>query len=162
MLKIFKGLSLITIICCSLGDLSAQTLADRPSTENRRFPPLGHEEEEQFNRAMQNAIDQAEKTLKVAQYNATRHDIAPTWNTKLAYQQAITMYEVKKTLMNNFKGTESLRSSAVRSKLLNLLHSTDISTAELADLQSLVLNEKERIREEDQAQVQPQAPTFPQ
>lgn len=132
-------------------DLSARAI-DVPTNQiQQQYPPLSQEEIGKFNQQMQLAIDNAEKRTAAAQKFATRHDLAPTWESKLEFQQAITMLEVKKTLMNNFLGTESLRSAAVRSKLLNILNSSDITTADLAALQNLVLNEKERIRAEDQA-----------
>lgn len=129
--------------------LSAQT-AQETSVSTQTYPQLSQADLSRFDQLMQQAINAAEKRVETAQHFATRHDVSPTWDSKLEYQQAITMLEVKKTLMNNFKGTESLRSSAVRTKLLNLLNSSDITTADLANLQNLVLNEKERIRDEDQ------------
>jgi hypothetical protein len=96
------------------------------------------------------------------QERANRHDLAPTWDTKLELQNAIIQLEVKKTLMNNFKGTESLQSEAVRSKLLQTLNKSIITISDLADLQSLVQNEKARLQAErmqSQPQVQPQPQT---
>ncbi|MGK5594382.1 MAG: hypothetical protein ACSNEK_03375 [Parachlamydiaceae bacterium] len=142
--------------CCLLFAVFTQlplfSTIEAPSTheQQRQYPVLTPEEEDRFLKLMQQAIDKAEQTLKAAQHQATRHDVMPTWESKVEFQHAITMYEVKKTLMNNFKGTESLRSPAVRAKLLQVLNSADISTADLADLQSLVLNEKEHIHDEDQ------------
>lgn len=130
--------------CC---DLSARAIDS--STPTQYYPPLSQEEIGKYNQQLQQAIQNAENRVATAQKFATRRDVAPTWDSKLELQQAITMLEVKKTLMNNFLGTESLRSAAVRTKLLNLLNSPDITTADLAALQNLVLNEKERIRAED-------------
>lgn len=140
----------ITAVFCFY-DLSARVIDEPTNQTQQQYPPLSQEEIGKFNQQMQLAIDKAEKRAATAQKFATRHDVAPTWDSKLEFQQAITMLEVKKTLMNNFLGTESLRSAAVRSKLLNILNSSDITTADLAALQNLVLNEKERIRADDQA-----------
>lgn len=101
-----------------------------------------------FDTQMEQAIQKAEDETKKAQNNATRRDMAPTWNTKLELENAILQLEVKKTLVNNFKNTESLNSQAVRDKLLQVLNKPMITTADLADLQNLVLQEKARMKEE--------------
>lgn len=147
--KFFQRLLIVALALFPI--FSAFSAINETVNEQRQYPALSPEEGDEFMKKMQQAIDKAEKTLEAAQYQATRHDVMPTWESKIEFQHAITMYEVKKTLMNNFKGTESLRSRAVREKLLKVLNSSDISMADLADLQSLVLNEKEHIRAEDQA-----------
>jgi hypothetical protein len=97
---------------------------------------------------MQQAVSRAEDHVRRLQERATSPTDAPTWNTKLELQSAIIQLEVKKTLVNNFKGSEVLNSLNVRRKLLDVLNKSIITTADLADLQTLVLNEKARIQEE--------------
>jgi hypothetical protein len=107
-----------------------------------------------FEKKMDAAIARAEQDVKAQLANATRHDMAPTWNTKLEAQNAIVQLEVKKTLVGNFKGTESLKSPAVRELLLQILNKPLITTGDLADLQSLVLQEKAKLKAAAQAQSQ--------
>lgn len=103
-------------------------------------------QEDVFQKQMDDAIARAEQAVRNSQANATTHTNAPTWNTKLEYQNAIVQLEVKKTLVNNFKGTESLKSPLVREKLLQVLNKPMVTTADLADLQSLVLEEKTKMK----------------
>jgi len=107
-------------------------------------------------RKIDEAIQRAEKEVQRTQAGATAKNVMPTWNSKLELQNAITQLEVKKTLANNFRGTESLKSPLVREKLIQILNMPFITTANLADLQSLVLQEKARIRAEQNAS--PQTP----
>lgn len=110
------------------------------------YAPLSPEENRVFESQMQQAIQKAEEYVQQTQKVATDNTRAPMWTDKLQMQNAITQLEVKKTLVNNFVGTESLRSAAVRNKLLSILNQTNISTADLAGLQNLVLQEKQRIQ----------------
>lgn len=60
-------------------------------------------------------------------------------------EQAIVMLDVKRTLYANFVGTESIKKSPlVRQKLLQVLSQSDITKADLASLQALVQQEKNR------------------
>lgn len=102
--------------------------------------------EDDYENQLNAAIARAEQDVKDTQYSATRRDQAPTWNSKLEYQNAIVQLEVKKTLVNNFKGTESLKSPVVRAKLLQVLNKPMITTADLAELQSVVIEEKSKLR----------------
>lgn len=62
-------------------------------------------------------------------------------------EHAIVMLDVKRTLYANFYGTESVKQSpAVRKMLLQVLSQSDISTADLAALQNLVRQEKQRLK----------------
>lgn len=105
-------------------------------------------QEDDYENQLNAAIARAEQDVKDAQNSATRRDQAPTWNSKLEYQNAIVQLEVKKTLVNNFKKTESLKSPVVRAKLLQILNKSMITTADLAELQSVVIEEKSKMRAE--------------
>lgn len=60
-------------------------------------------------------------------------------------EQAIVMLDVKRTLYSNFYGTESIKKSPlVREKLLQVLSKSDITKSDLASLQALVQEEKNR------------------
>lgn len=107
-------------------------------------------QENDYENQLNAAIARAEQDVKAAQNSATRRDQAPTWNSKLEYQNAIVQLEVKKTLVNNFKNTESLNSPVVRAKLLQVLNKSMITTADLADLQSVVIEEKAKMRASQQ------------
>lgn len=115
-----------------------------------QYPVLDPQQQAQYSKQLSDAIARAEQSVKDNERNATRTDISPNWNSKLELQNAVIQLEVKKTLVNNFKGTDSLRSAAVRQKLLNVLNKSVITTADLADLQSLVIDEKAKIRAEQQ------------
>lgn len=105
-----------------------------------------------FESKMNDAVQKAENDVRALQAQATRRDMAPTWNTKLELENAIIQLDVKKTLVNNFKGTESLKSQLVQNKLLQVLNKPLITTADLADLQSLVLQEKNKMKMENPPQ----------
>lgn len=126
------------------------------SQNSNPYPTLSQQDMDGITQAMQQAINKAQKTLNEAGYDATRRDNMPQWSTKVEAQQAMTMFEVKKTLMANFKNSESLRSPAVRQKLLRVLNQDNIGISDLAELQNLVLQEKERIREGDLKALQDQ------
>ena len=112
-------------------------------------------QENDYENQLNAAIARAEQDVKDTQYSATRRDQAPTWNSKLEYQNAIVQLEVKKTLVNNFKGTESLKSPVVRAKLLQVLNKPMITTADLADLQSVVIEEKSKMKADSTIQPVP-------
>lgn len=127
-----------------------------------QYPPLTPDLEQSMEAQMNSAIANAEAYVKQTEYNATRTDMAPTWNTKLEMQNAIIQLEVKKTLVNNFKNTQSLRSPLVQQKLIAVLNLKNITTADLADLQNLVLQEKANIQAFDSQQsIVPQTTTAP-
>lgn len=114
-------------------------------------------EDDTFTRKMEEAISRQEDEVKRTQAQATRHDVAPAWNTKLEFQNATIQLEVKKTLVNNFKNSESLASPLVRNKLMEVLNKPMVTTADLVDLQTTVQQEKARMATE-KAQATPQKP----
>lgn len=136
----------------SFNGLSARAIDTSSSNQASSYAPLDSQQMDQFNKAMQQAIDNAQKKTDELAHFATRRDISPTWASKVQLKYAMIQLEVKKTLMNNFKDSEGIRSPAVREKLLKLLNSDEITTSDLADLQNLVLREKENIHEFDQRQ----------
>lgn len=90
--------------------------------------------DQQMNQAVQNA----EKNVQQLLTNATRTDVAPTWDSKLQLENAIIQLEVKKTLVENFRGAISLNSPVVRQRLLEVLNKDSITQADIAELQSLI------------------------
>jgi len=98
-----------------------------------------------FNSKLDAALQKAEADVQKAYVRATTHENIPTWDSKVFLENAAIQLEVKKTLVNNFKGTVSLQSAAVRAKLLEVLDKSIITQADLAELQSLVNQEKERL-----------------
>lgn len=110
------------------------------------YAPLTGQAALNYDAAVSKAIANAEANVANLQNRATRQDLAPTWNSKLELQNAIIQLEVKKTLVGNFRNTESLQSPVVRDMLLRILNKDIITTADLADLQSTVLEEKANIR----------------
>lgn len=142
----------------SFNGLSARS-TDLPSSSGGvTYAPLDSQQMDNFNKEMQQAINNAQKKTDELAHFATRRDISPTWASKVQLKYAMIQLEVKKTLMNNFKDSEAIRSFAVREKLLKLLNSDEITTSDLADLQNLVLREKETIHEFDQSQKAVPAP----
>lgn len=118
-----------------------------------RLPSETEQVDSNFSKQMNDAIQKQEQQVQNLKANATRKDVAPTWNSKLELENAIIQLEVKKTLVGNFAGTESLKSSLVRDRLLQVLNKPMITTADLADLQSLVLEEKAKMRSAAESQV---------
>ena len=98
-----------------------------------------------FNSKLDAALQKAEADVQKAYVGATTRENMPTWDSKLFLENAAIQLEVKKTLVNNFKGTVSLQSAAVRAKLLEILDKSIITQADLAELQSLVNQEKARL-----------------
>lgn len=127
----------ISVLCCFA------------SIEGAQYPALSSTQSTEFQKQLDSAVSTAE--TRVQELKSQKEGSTPTWNSKLELQNAIVQLEVKKTLVNNFKNTESLRSDSVRNKLAEILNKPIITTADLADLQSLVLQEKANIRAEDAA-----------
>lgn len=128
------------------------------SLHGLQYPPMTQEETANYQKQIEESIHNAEKALESAKYGATRRDVAPTSISKVALQNAIIQLEVKKTLVNNFRGTESLESPLVRRKLLDVLNKSMITPSDLADLQTLVIQEKAKIRDEKARNTPPPAP----
>lgn len=147
------------LICCT-SHLSAREIVTQPSTPQSvptqtaqsGYPQLTPEESDKFTMEMQKAIEKEQKRVNQLAERATSQQLLPTWSSKVELKQAMTMLEVKKTLMNNFKGSEAIRSPLVREKLLKLLNQDNIAISDLADLQNLTLHEKERIQSYNQEQ----------
>ncbi len=110
------------------------------------YPVLSQDELTAYYSQLQDAIGKAEAKVQEWKVQMQNPDRLPAQSDKVQFQHAIVQLEVKKTLFANFKGTESLRSSLVRQKLLEVLNNPAITEADLAELQSLVLEEKQKIR----------------
>lgn len=144
-MNMLKNLFLMAAVGFSFNALQA---------DSATYPPLSQQESNAFQNQVDQALKNAEKQVEAAKYSATRRDVAPTTVSKIELQNALIQLDVKKTLINNFKGTESLQSPLVRRKLLEVLNKSIIMPSDLADLQGLVLEEKAKIRAA-QAQTQP-------
>ena len=124
------------------------------------YPSVSQADMSNFEKQLEQAIKNAEKAVEAAKYSATRRDIAPTSVSKIELQNAIVQLDVKKTLVSNFRGSESIQSPLVRRKLIEVLNKSLIMPSDLADLQSLVLEEKAKIRaQKAQNQTTPPATT---
>ncbi len=91
------------------------------------------------------AVQKAENEAQTQFNNATRRDTVPLWSDKVQAENAIIQLEVKKTLANNFRGTASLQNPIIRAKLLEILNKSIILESDLAELQSLVNQEKAKL-----------------
>jgi hypothetical protein len=153
MIKLCNVIFFIAAVSISFGSLSADSSA---------YPAMNQAELTGYYNQLEQAINKAEKAVEQAKYEATRKDIIPSSVNTIALQNAIVQLDVKKTLVNNFKGTESLQSPLVRRELLAVLNKSLIMPSDLANLQGLVLEEKAKIRAaEAQAQTQSQSQTAP-
>jgi hypothetical protein len=110
------------------------------------YAPLTEEQLNSYYTEIYKALSKAEERVQALQTAVNDNSRAPAWNDKLELQHAIIQLEVKRTLFANFKGTESLRSALVRDKLLQVLNNPGITESDLADLQTLVLEEKAKIK----------------
>lgn len=110
------------------------------------YAPLTEEQLNSYYTEIYKALSKAEERVQGLQSAISNPGRAPAWNDKLELQHAIIQLEVKRTLFANFKGTESLRSAQVRDKLLQVLNNPGIKESDLADLQTLVLEEKAKIK----------------
>lgn len=140
-----KILFLIAAISFSFNTLKADSSV---------YPPLSQADNDSFEQQVAGALKNAEKQVEAARYSATRRDIAPTTVSKIELQNALIQMDVKKTLVSNFKGTESLQSPLVRRKLIEVLNKSIIMPSDLADLQTLVLEEKAKLRAQNQVPAQ--------
>lgn len=109
---------------------------------------------------MNAAVQKAENEVQVQFKNATRRDTVPLWSDKVQLENAIIQLEVKKTLVNNFKGTISLQSPLVRAKLIQLLNQDIIMESDLAELQNLVNQERTKLNAPAREPVQVPAPVY--
>lgn len=128
------------------------------------YPPLSQADASSFEKQIEQALQNAQKQVEAARNSATRRDVAPTTVSAIDLQNALIQLDVKKTLVDNFRGTESLQSPLVRRKLIEVLNKSIIMPSDLADLQGLVLEEKARIRAQNaqiQRQTQTQTQTVP-
>lgn len=139
MLKQIFSYSLLTVMLVIQGALL-----------EARLPSENEQVDSNFDIKLNDAVSKQQQLVQNLKANATRKDMAPTWNSKLELENAMIQLEVKKTLVGNFTGSESLKSSLVRNRLLEVLNKPMITTTDLADLQSLVLEEKARMRKEAQ------------
>lgn len=112
------------------------------------YPALTQSELDAYYSEIYQAIGKAEVRVQELQAVVSGGNELPTWNRKLELQHAYVQLEVKKTLFANFKGGESLRSPLVRQALLQVMNNPAISESDLAELQTLVLEEKAKIRAE--------------
>lgn len=87
------------------------------------------------------------------QAEMARKDVVHTQATEARYEMALTMLDVKRTLVSNFLNAQSLQSPVVRSLLLSILKQEVIMPSDLANLQSTVDIEK--------AKMQPVTPPTP-
>lgn len=115
-------------------------------TVEAAYEQLSQTELDAYYAQLNQAIAKAEQRVQALKARVGDLGNVPVWSDKLELQQAIVQLEVKRTLFANFKGTESLRSGLVRDRLLAILNNSSISEGDLADLQSLVLEEKAKIR----------------
>ncbi len=110
------------------------------------YPVLSQGELDAYYSEVYAAIGKAEMNVQELQNIIGGGQELPTWNRKLELQNAMVQLEVKKTLFANFKNSEALRSPLVRQALLQVLNIPSISQSDLAELQTLVLEEKAKIR----------------
>lgn len=97
------------------------------------------------NQQLDQVIQKAEADVKTQYDNATRRDVVPMWSDKLQLETAIRQLELKKILVNNFKNTQSLNNPIIRNKLFEILNKDLILQSDLAELQNLVNQEKEKL-----------------
>ena len=142
-----KLLSLLSIACFSMTTLFAA--ANFENTAN-------------YDAQIDQAISQAEAEVQKQLNNATRRDVVPMWSDKVQLETAIRDLELKKILAANFKGTQSLNNPLIRNKLLEILNKSVIMQSDLAELQSLVTQEKARLNTQPSpTNIQVPAPLIP-
>lgn len=100
---------------------------------------------ERFKQLMQQEIVKAEERVAQMQKRATDKSYVPASIDKVAFRNAITMLEVKKILVDNFKDSPLLSSPKVRTTLYATLQKDFISESDLANLQNIVESERSRL-----------------
>ena len=142
-----KLLSLLSIACFSMTTL---------------FFFFFFENTANYDAQIDQAISQAEAEVQKQLNNATRRDVVPMWSDKVQLETAIRDLELKKILAANFKGTQSLNNPLIRNKLLEILNKSVIMQSDLAELQSLVTQEKARLNTQPSpTNIQVPAPLIP-
>lgn len=154
----------------SVGSISAQTTIQAPSYTNAdlgvspqgtalttpnaipgltpsaststKYPPLTPEQQQQFVSQMEAQVQKAETRVQDLTARATNNTQMPMSSDKMFLENAIINLGVKKTLVEKFAASPSLRSPKVRQVLMNVLSNDDIQAADLAGLQAIVNSER--------------------
>lgn len=91
-------------------------------------------------------VKKQEQFVAYLQNEMARTDTVKMGADTARYENAVTMLDVKRSLVSNFIGTQSLQSQAVRNMLLSILKQELIQPSDLAALQNLVNAEKAKIQ----------------
>jgi hypothetical protein len=133
---------LLTCVATTFG-LAAADYTPLSDTQLQQYYDQLHEQVERSETHLQELIDEmADPTM-----------MSPSLRIELQF--AIDQNEAKKTLVNNFVGTPSMRSPAVRKRLLDLLASKEITESDLLGLQALVDTERRNIKAFDENRPKP-------
>ena len=109
--------------------------------------PLSDFELQAYYNNLQEQIKRSEARVQTLFQNMNSKKNMPSDWARVEFEAAITTLEVKKTLYANFYDTESVKQSqAVRTLLLKTMSQDNIGVADLAALQSLVRQEKARLK----------------
>ncbi len=100
--------------------------------------PLNQSQLQSYQQQLVQAVKNQENRVQQIQDKMARTDIVQTSADVAAYDNAILMLEIKRTLLGNFVGTPSLQNGAVRAKLLDIMNKDMVTPGDLAELQSLV------------------------
>lgn len=141
MFRLFALLALCMALCSHLNAATDYT-------------PLSASDLQKYYDQLNKQLELSEKHLQqLVDEMANPKMMSPSLRIEL--QVAIDQNEAKKTLFQNFVDTPSMRSPAVRQRLLEILSSNEIKERDLLGLQQLVDSERKNIQDFDRRQVRP-------
>ena len=120
--------------------------------------PLNQSQLQSFQQQLVQAVQTQENRVQELHNKMARQDIVQTSADVAAYENAVLMLEIKRTLLGNFMGTPSLQSAGVRGKLLDIMNKDMITPSDLAELQSQVNIAKANAQAATPAATAPAAP----
>jgi hypothetical protein len=95
-----------------------------------------------FLNQLQGQIQKQQQLVSDLQKQVARKDVIYPASINNQFENAYTMLNVKKTLYANFANTPSIQSPLVQAKLLQIFQKDLITPADLAELESLVQQER--------------------
>lgn len=132
----------LSLICAVLLSLFSFGLNAETAAETKE---LSESELSSYYASIKQQVDKQNQLVEDMMQSLRERKTIFSQAQRVQMEQAIVMLDVKRTLYSNFYGTESIKKSPlVREKLLQVLSKSDITKSDLASLQALVQEEKNR------------------
>jgi hypothetical protein len=112
------------------------------TAQSSKYPPLAPEQQVQFVQQMNALIQAQENKVQGTLNRVNDQSLMPNDWDRVNGEQAIINLSVKKTIVEKFQNSPSLRSPLVRQALIQILSNEDIQPADISQLQSIVDSER--------------------